>query len=76
VNQTDEFRIKLLTILRERDGRRVAASEVIEVGRQVGWAADMRNMGWLGVVTANGVKWVWITREGRRALKCLERLFR
>lgn len=69
----DEFRIKALITLRDvAQGRRIPILDIVSTKKQLELLRAMKAEGWVGTVQRQ----VWITREGRRALRCFERLYR
>lgn len=68
----DEFRIKTLHHLADvARGRRVPVLDVISTTRQKELLIAMRNEGWVSTLKRQ----VWITREGRKALRCFQRMY-
>jgi hypothetical protein len=75
MHPTDEFRIKLLTRLRQ-ESRSVPIETFGITNDDVPELVIMRDSGWIAVRRVGGRKCMLITEEGRRILKCFERMYR
>lgn len=75
IDPHDEYRIKLLTILRQ-EARAVSIRPLVSNAEQRAWVWEMKQNGWLTTRDRAGVRVMAITQEGRRVLKAFERIYR
>lgn len=71
----DEYRIKILSSLRY-EARSVSVRDYIGQKGDIHTIRTMRDAGWVMIRTIRGVKVIAVTMEGRRVLKCFERIYR